>query len=243
MQRPDLDALLSPERIELIATQLARMTTRPLFLEQTAAVRKVAGADKMDAARAAVERIRRQGTPFPAGFRITTRQFEQPREDQRPVAEIRDGVLTVVYAGGTITVIGKDEPDDPRPQVGSPAHLQVVITQGVTDIGAYVAAPPFKDLLRELYELPSERRPAFVEEVVLDVDARRQRGLEDPSPGLVIQRSTFADGRPTLFCVSKVLPLAYPWHKVTITFDDERDPAATDGADLAMPIGRATVRG
>jgi len=36
---------------------------------------------------------------------------------------------------------------------------------------------------------------------------------------MLIQRSEFADQRPTLFCVSKVLPLAYPWHKITVTFD------------------------
>ena len=36
-----------------------------------------------------------------------------------------------------------------------------------------------------------------------------------------MQRSEFADQRPTLFCVTKMLGLAYPWQKVTITFDSE----------------------
>ena len=75
-------------------------------------------------------------------------------------------------------------------------------------------------MLTEMYALPAHLQHEFVELVCLDENALRARGLEVPE-GLVIQRSEFGDKRPTLFCVTKVLPPGLGWHKVTITFDNE----------------------
>ncbi|HEX8159217.1 MAG TPA: hypothetical protein VF526_17665 [Solirubrobacteraceae bacterium] len=223
MLTTDPEVLVAPERIEAIATQLAHTATGSLFLEQLAGVHKVAPSEKMDAARAAVDRIK-QEVAFPRGFRLTTRQFESPDEAPPPSVEIRDGVLTIVYEGGVIVVT--ETSHAPQPREGDAGHVRAVIKEGVEEIGRFVAQTPFKALLGELYELPADQRAGFVEEVVLDPRARAGRGLDETPPGLVLQRSEFADGRPTLFCVSKVLPLAYPWHKVTITFDNDDDPAA-----------------
>lgn len=74
--------------------------------------------------------------------------------------------------------------------------------------------------------LPPDERASLVSEVVLDPGARASRGITVPA-GLVIQRSTFADARPTLFCVAKHLPRNLGWKKVTITFDNPDTYAAS----------------
>jgi hypothetical protein len=74
-------------------------------------------------------------------------------------------------------------------------------------------------VLAEMAALDEDARSNFVVDELLEPTRRADRDLVVPN-GMQIQRSQFADGRPTLFCVSKVLPLAYPWHKVTITFDN-----------------------
>jgi hypothetical protein len=102
----------------------------------------------------------------------------------------------------------------------TPEFIQSVIQDGIEEIGQFVVQPPFQDLLEDLYSRPVEKRPQFVIDVVLNPEEQARRGIITPDD-MLIQRSTFADGRPTLFCVSKLVPLAYPWHRVTITFDSE----------------------
>ncbi len=53
--------------------------------------------------------------------------------------------------------------------------------------------------------------------VVINKDELVARGISVPE-GMTVQRSAFADGRPTLFCVTKYLPDRM--RKVTITFDN-----------------------
>src|SRR6476659_8075063 len=86
--------------------------------------------------------------------------------------------------------------------------IQRVISDGIEEIGRFVTRTAFQRLLNELYALPHAVRARFVEEVVLNSKQLAGRGIETPD-GLIIQRSTFADGRPTLFCVSKITPLAH----------------------------------
>lgn len=99
-----------------------------------------------------------------------------------------------------------------------PEKIRSVLKEGIERIGDFVETPPIQQLLEDLYALPKEERPKFVLDVVLDAEERGRRGIEVPD-GMSIQRSQFADGRPTLFCIVKKVPLAYPWQKVTITFD------------------------
>ena len=91
----------------------------------------------------------------------------------------------------------------------TPELIQKMICAGIEEIGDFVVRPEFQSPLAELYALPHGARPRFVQDVVIDDDQRLLRGIQVPE-GMVIQRSTFADGRPILFCVSKVLPLAHP---------------------------------
>jgi len=89
------------------------------------------------------------------------------------------------------------------------------------EISDFVSASEFQLILQDLYNLPIQDRGKFVEAVLLDKEILRKRGVIAPE-GLVIQRSVFGDGRPTLFCVSKLLPEQYwcYWEKLTITFDN-----------------------
>lgn len=111
----------------------------------------------------------------------------------------------------------------------TPEFIQSVIQEGIEEIGQFVVQPQFQTLLEDLYSLPVEERPQFVIDVVLNPEEQAQRGIIAPED-MLIQRSVFADGRPTLFCVSKLVPLAYPWHRVTITFDSEMSANGQTGA-------------
>lgn len=222
--------LLTPERVEEMAAQLAEVATRSLFLQRLAEVRGVPPADKTRAATEAIGEIKRD-MPMPEGFRLTTRQFEMPQD--KPYVDIGDGVATVVHGDTIITLVDKSlasEEDMARVQV--PEHIRAVITDGIRQIGRFVSTPAFKKLLSDLYDREPDEQPAFVDDVVLNREERERRGIDDTAAGLIVQRSEFADGRPTLFCVTKILPLAYPWQKVTITFDSDREPvgAAADGS-------------
>jgi hypothetical protein len=89
------------------------------------------------------------------------------------------------------------------------------------EIYDFVSTSEFQLVLQDLYDLPIQERAGFVETVLLDKEVLMRRGVVAPE-GLVIQRSVFGDGRPTLFCVSKLLPeqYGYCWEKLTITFDN-----------------------
>jgi hypothetical protein len=93
------------------------------------------------------------------------------------------------------------------------------IQNALAEISEFVRTPPFRELLQELWALPLEQRKIFVREVFVNRAELRRRGVRVP-PGIVVQRSAFRDGRPTLFCVTKHLPAGLLWEKVTITFDN-----------------------
>ncbi len=98
-------------------------------------------------------------------------------------------------------------------------EIRAQIRQAFDEISWVVAAQPFKSLLWELWSLPEELRHEFVETVILDSEELVRRDIRIPE-GVSIQRSWFADNRPTLFCVTKCLPESAGWKKVTITFDN-----------------------
>jgi hypothetical protein len=85
----------------------------------------------------------------------------------------------------------------------------------------FVCTDSFRSLLGEMSSLPEHLRHEFVELVLLDKAQLARRGVHVPK-GIEIQRSFFADQRPTLFCVSKAVPAGHLWKKITITFDNER---------------------
>jgi hypothetical protein len=106
-----------------------------------------------------------------------------------------------------------------RETPGNTGAVRAVIRESVHKIGQFVCRPEFQALVDELFSLDEKARPNFVLNVILNEEERRSRGIVVPD-GMIIQRSTFADNRPTLFCITQRVPLARPWDKVTITFDN-----------------------
>ena len=88
--------------------------------------------------------------------------------------------------------------------------------------------PAFQAVLSELYELEPQDRPDFVTNVILTPGEMALRGVST-FEGILTQRSSFGDRRPTLFCVRMMIPEPYAqcWQNVNLTFDTEHDVAAT----------------
>lgn len=99
-------------------------------------------------------------------------------------------------------------------------NVHLIFKDALDQIAAFVCTPQFQSVLEELRAAPVSDRHLFVASVMLSQAELARRGVIVP-PDLVIQRSVFADGRPTLFCVSKAVSGIPPWHKVTITFANE----------------------
>lgn len=96
--------------------------------------------------------------------------------------------------------------------------IRAEVEGSLNEINEVVKSPPFQRLLADMRKLPSEeQRRRFVQDVVINSQALTDRGILVPD-GLIVQRSAFADGRPTLFCITKYLSDGE--QKVTITFDD-----------------------
>lgn len=211
--------------VERMARKLAETASHAEFLKMIQGVQAATGSERKSVAErvARVEEVSARGIPIPEDFRLTTRTFEETEssgvmDDPRPGSPTVtfDGQSgSVAYRGLVVTVKQKQS----TPEVASAASVKAEIQHGIEAIGEFAASPAFQAALAELAALPEDARPQFVARELLDPAKRAQRGLVLPD-GMRLQRSWFADGRPTLFCVSKVLPLAYPWHKVTITFDD-----------------------
>ncbi len=85
----------------------------------------------------------------------------------------------------------------------------------------FVTSPKFTAIHNEIDCLPENERPAFIQNVLCDPDELHKRGIEPPK-GILIQRSTFGDRRPTLFCVKKYLPERFHSviENVNLTFDN-----------------------
>jgi hypothetical protein len=106
------------------------------------------------------------------------------------------------------------------------------LTSALEDIYAFIQADAFQNLLEELWAQEPSQRLAFVDEVILSDRERRRRNVFVPD-GMAVQKSHFADHRPTLFCVSKKLARE-PW-KVTITFDN--DEGTDEGYERISEFG------
>lgn len=102
-----------------------------------------------------------------------------------------------------------------------PARQQVAVQleRALAEIADFATSAEFQAVLAELWSLPPETRAQFVLDVILQPNEMSRRGVSLP-PGIQLQRSWFADNRPTLFCITKHLPQGLLWDKVTITFDN-----------------------
>lgn len=111
-------------------------------------------------------------------------------------------------------------------------ELYRAMRDGYDDLIAFVTTPEFKAVYEEINELPEEKRPEYVRSVLLNEERLQEKGVVVPED-MVIQRSTFGDRRPTLFCVKKYIPEKFHdvWENVNITFDNtyDDDEVPTDG--------------
>ncbi|WP_433890219.1 hypothetical protein [Streptomyces sp. CA-111067] len=108
---------------------------------------------------------------------------------------------------------------------GSPVSINDVdletrrrwMLDALMDIYEYARTPGFQAVLAEMNEIPTlEDKVLFVRTVLLSPEELGRRGIAPPE-GVVVQRSRFADDRPTVFCLVKYLP--DPTTKMTLTFD------------------------
>jgi len=101
-------------------------------------------------------------------------------------------------------------------------ELQRVMSEHYDKLISFVSSLEFRSVFEQLMSLDPRRRPAFIQEVLLDEAALAARGIVVPE-GILIQRSAFGDRRPTLFAVKHFLPERYRnvWENVNLTFDNE----------------------
>ena len=98
-------------------------------------------------------------------------------------------------------------------------ELREELNEALSEIGQFVNTDEFQSLLSELSNTPPSERGEFVRRVVINKDELMKRHIHVPV-GMQIQRSSFGDRRPTLFCITKQLSVDQNM-KVTFTFDHE----------------------
>ena len=212
---------ISTSEIREMAEELSAAATHPEFLKMIHEVQDADDQGKIATARAnaQAERVSARGVSLPQTFRVTTRTFEDPVDSDAsaqangdtPIVAFNGSRGYVSFKGSTIMVM------DSGPE--SESAIAEEIKSGLEEIGRFVTSAPFQRVLSHLAKESPSARPDFVSRELLNPSARGKWDLAVPND-MHLQRSEFADGRPTLFCVTKILPLAHPWHKVTITFDD-----------------------
>lgn len=99
------------------------------------------------------------------------------------------------------------------------SELSVQIDEGMLRIRDFVQSEGFMKLYTEVMRVTESRRHEFLDVVLSDPAILKAYGIIIPD-GMKIQKSEFADGRPTLFCVTAYLPKGLAWRKVTLTFDN-----------------------
>lgn len=124
-------------------------------------------------------------------------------------------------------------------KIPAPQELYEVMRKFYDELIAFSATAGFRSVLEELYALPEEDRPHYVNSVIMNKNELRARGVVPPE-GILILRSSFGDRRPTLFCIKKYLPERYQvfWENVNITFDNafEQDAVARDETAWRKPL-------
>ncbi len=224
--------IITLEKIKDMALRLSLSASKPEFLNELLSIQKSDKKMKMSIAKkvATVDNVKSKGVPVDSDFRLTTRSFEDPilyetindnESKNSPKIYFEDDHGFFEHEGTHIYIVDKEKS---KVQQGNnkltPDEIQKLIQNGIEEIGDFIIKPAFLTLLNELYSLPSNERFNFVVSEILNKNKVKQRNIIVPN-NMKIQRSHFDDDRPTLFCVTKYIDSAYPWHKVTITFDNE----------------------
>lgn len=217
---------ITREHLDDIADKLVATVTHPTFLTEVEQVHKAGDHESQYsvAKKINVDSLAEAGVTIPEGFRAVPRTFEDPEYAKingvQSMGQEPGATMGEVAAESYDTSSWAEEPLEGQPANRlAPEAIADAIKTGMTRIADFVTTGVFQDLLSEMSELPSNDRPKFVLDVVLNQDELGKRGVKVPHD-MMIQRSTFHDGRPTLFCVSALTALAYPWRKVTYTFDN-----------------------
>ncbi|MEU1127797.1 hypothetical protein ABZ371_30505 [Streptomyces sp. NPDC005899] len=115
------------------------------------------------------------------------------------------------------------------------AEVEQAARAAMRDITDFANTPEFRSVLSEMWAIAPARRADFVVDVLLNAKELAARGVTIPQD-LTIQRSTFRDNRPTLFCIVKHLPPGLLWEKVTVTFDNPSGEPALLYKDMVRDI-------
>lgn len=91
------------------------------------------------------------------------------------------------------------------------------IKESIMRIADFVYNTNFHSVVDEMRSLPVEKHRTYVRNVIINKNELKKRNIDVPDD-LIVQRSVFADNRPTLFCLTKYLKDGL--RKVTITFDE-----------------------
>ncbi len=221
---------------ESLAKDLSQTVSHPEFIKRVVEMREAPDQERIALGTAVYpEELKKVGVPVPKTLRVTPRTFEKPAFAPKHGPQ-RPGVEPGSKAESTWESYGSMEDDaydtstwgtESEPLPESPEDSELIretVYRAVRAIADFVLDSPFHDALVEMYELPEESIPQFVLDVFLNEEERQRREIVVPE-SMTIQRSTFYDGRPTLFCISKKENLAYPWRKITVTFDQLSDSA------------------
>lgn len=106
------------------------------------------------------------------------------------------------------------------------AELSAAMRSYYSDILGFITQPAFQVAFSEMMALDPKERPGFVNDVWLEPEVLKERGMTVPD-GILIQTSAFGDRRPTLFVVKKFLPEKFhsAWENVNWTFNNDFDDA------------------
>jgi hypothetical protein len=106
-----------------------------------------------------------------------------------------------------------------------------MLFEAIAELREFTETPQFQRVLAEMDALSFEERDLFVRRHLLVPGELERLGITPPE-GILIQRSSFGDGRPTVFAVVKYLPNDY--RKVTITYDHREDVSWVTRPDLLV---------
>lgn len=217
---------LKLQELKSLTEDLVKTTTSSKFLKEINRISHSEVNEKYHVAAevANAEHLSSKGIDLPGNFRISLRNFELPldtnkikKTEQEPMVCFETGCASVLYNGKLVTV----SLDDREPQNElSEEQIQTTLINEFNLLTNFTMTAEFQGLLKELYSLPDENRKQFVLDVILNSDELQQRNIQCPDD-VYLRRSYFTDNRPTLFCIAKRTPLAHPWDKVTITFDNK----------------------
>ena len=216
---------INKSQLENLTKQLVKTTTSKKFLEEMHTIYNADAVKKYDIASdvANTNNLKSRGIDLPDTFRISLRNFELPldtskkkKEASDPMVCIESGCASVLYNGELVTISLENEASEKK---YSQEQIQEVLAKDFQELCKFTTTNEFQKLLKDLYAVSKDKRREFVLNTILNADEVKKRGIIKPAE-VYIRRSYFTDNRPTLFCVTKRTPLAKPWDKVTITYDN-----------------------